>query len=604
MNQLLRICPSEANKIFSFSLRVVWASLLEDRMHHDVSRKPGYLLKICLMTLCLFSVFSEAGETRLKIMLGQNDNLAHLDFEVTQPTEIKIEGLVSSDYLPGKEGEQGIARIFTCWIIEGVSRREVWNLMEVRNRMRRLKGPIDFSKKVSLPVGQYEVYLARVKEPQDPPPRWNNELLLKENPYLILTADANAFQVSKNKGRIRKMTDSAVASINRARNNSAEVRYFRIRDKETTLRLYAIGEGKRRAGSIFDFAWIEDLTRNRKIWSMNPRKCEYAGGSRKNIMTREVITLQPGKYAVHYESDGSHAFDSWSDVPPADPFFWGITLWPDTEDDVSHVLVLKERARKEPLLAMIGIGDNQHLIKGLEIKETMGIRLQCLGEGNWRQGMADFGWIEDAQTGEKVWSMDIKSTVHAGGADKNRMAHEVLKLEPGKYLVHYQTDDSHSYPKWNAPEPFKSQTWGIMLFPTDHQDYEKIATFDKVAERAKPLVSILKPRGNAYLEGAFKLSEETRLRVEAMGEGLDGTMYDHGWIENDDTGRIVWQMHFEKTRHAGGSKKNRLSRETITLPKGNYKLLYETDEDHHYGHWNEPKPANSEQYGIAIYLVR
>ncbi len=82
-----------------------------------------------------------------------------------------------------------------------------------------------------------------------------------------------------------------------------------------------------------------------------------------------------------------------------------------------------------------------------------------------------------------------------------------------------------------------------------------------------------------------------------MGEGVDGDMADYGWIDNDETGRTVWEMTYRKTDHAGGAEKNRVCDDTILLKAGTYVVYFETDGSHSYGNWNTCRAAPSRKMG-------
>lgn len=99
---------------------------------------------------------------------------------------------------------------------------------------------------------------------------------------------------------------------------------------------------------------------------------------------------------------------------------------------------------------------------------------------------------------------------------------------------------------------------------------------------------------------AFSLQGSQEVRIFAIGEGQAGQMFDYGWIENADTGARVWEMQEAKTAHAGGAGKNRLSDVVITLPAGNYKLRYKSDDSHAFDHWNS-LPPDINFWGISIY---
>jgi len=99
---------------------------------------------------------------------------------------------------------------------------------------------------------------------------------------------------------------------------------------------------------------------------------------------------------------------------------------------------------------------------------------------------------------------------------------------------------------------------------------------------------------------AFSLPGSREARIFAIGEGQAGEMFDYGWIENTDTGLPVWQMQEPKTTHAGGAGKNRKVDLVITLPAGNYKLRYKSDDSHAFDHWNS-LPPDINFWGIAVY---
>ena len=69
------------------------------------------------------------------------------------------------------------------------------------------------------------------------------------------------------------------------------------------------------------------------------------------------------------------------------------------------------------------------------------------------------------------------------------------------------------------------------------------------------------------------------------------------------TGKIVWEMDYYDTDHAGGARKNRIAVQILTLPKGDYRLYYESDGSHSFGDWNSEPPHDPEGYGIRVLKV-
>jgi CubicO group peptidase (beta-lactamase class C family) len=98
----------------------------------------------------------------------------------------------------------------------------------------------------------------------------------------------------------------------------------------------------------------------------------------------------------------------------------------------------------------------------------------------------------------------------------------------------------------------------------------------------------------------FSVATSQEVRIFAAGEGQGAEMFDYGWIEDVDKGSKVWEMQGAKTEHAGGAGKNRKVDVVITLPAGNYKLRYKSDDSHSFDHWNS-LPPDINFWGIAVY---
>ena len=113
------------------------------------------------------------------------------------------------------------------------------------------------------------------------------------------------------------------------------------------------------------------------------------------------------------------------------------------------------------------------------------------------------------------------------------------------------------------------------------------------------IAEIVKVLDNEDKTVAFNVASSQEVRIFAIGEGQPGEMFDYGWIE-DDKGSRVWEMQEPKTTHAGGAGKNRKVDAVITLPAGNYKLRYKSDDSHAFDHWNS-LPPDINFWGIAVY---
>ena len=80
-------------------------------------------------------------------------------------------------------------------------------------------------------------------------------------------------------------------------------------------------------------------------------------------------------------------------------------------------------------------------------------------------------------------------------------------------------------------------------------------------------------------------------------------MYDYAYIVDLDSGRDVWKMHYRRSDHAGGADKNRMVRDDIKLPSGEYEVVYESDGSHSFGRWNASPPRDQMNWGITISMA-
>jgi len=120
---------------------------------------------------------------------------------------------------------------------------------------------------------------------------------------------------------------------------------------------------------------------------------------------------------------------------------------------------------------------------------------------------------------------------------------------------------------------------------------------------ALPAVVAIREVGDDETRSArFGLRRPTSIQILAVGEGMDGEMYDYGWIVNTENGRTVWSMDYDDTEPAGGASKNRMVEETLTLRPGTYEVKYKTDDSHAYDDWNSDPPDDEEAWGITVTL--
>ena len=115
-----------------------------------------------------------------------------------------------------------------------------------------------------------------------------------------------------------------------------------------------------------------------------------------------------------------------------------------------------------PVVASIEeVGDKAHETAEFTLETCTRLRLYAIGEASQGE-MVDYGYVEDAGTGQVVWQMYIFETDSAGYY-RNRRADRPLTLPAGTYRLHFRTNGTHSASDWGDRPPGHS-FWGIALF--------------------------------------------------------------------------------------------------------------------------------------------
>jgi hypothetical protein len=367
------------------------------------------------------------------------------------------------------------------------------------------------------------------------------------------------------------------------------------------LYVYALGE-EPGDGELVDFGWIVNAATRERVWEMTPRNTHEAGGAKKNVQFTGSLRLDAGDYVVYYVTDDSHSADDWNSSAPYDPRHWGITLSVDKEADAERVKRFEYKEVQNVIAAITKVGDDETRQVEFSLKDQLRVRIYAFGErSNTRRLLADYGYLMDARTREKVWAMDIDRCRHAGGASKNLYVDEVITLPKASYVLVYKTDDSHSYQDWNADPPFDEEHYGITLMGVGKSYRGELVEKGASVLDTRVVAQIVRVGNDARTSKKFYLDKPSRLRIYAIGEGQKRTMYDYGWIENMQNGTVVWEMTYGMSFHAGGARKNRMVNTTILLEKGDYALHYSSDDSHSYQDWNEEPPDDPQFWGITLY---
>jgi hypothetical protein len=370
-----------------------------------------------------------------------------------------------------------------------------------------------------------------------------------------------------------------------------------------TLSVYALGEGLRGDYELVDYGWIINNSDRSRVADMKWSECEYAGGTTKNVVCRREVSLPKGEYTVYYVTDNSHSMADWNCAPPSDPLNYGFTLVAKSERDKSRFKAIDFKDdRGIVFLSLTKVGDNEARREGFTLKQDAKVRVYALGErDNDARQMADYAMILDARTRARVWKMDADATIHAGGASKNRLVDEVITLPKGGYIVQYNTDDSHSYNDWNSDPPYDQEHYGVTLsLVGEKADRSLVGAYTDQREKGI-IAQLTRVRDDEQKEVTFTLDKTTKVRVYALGEGVNREMADWGWITDAKSGTTTWEMTYSMTSHAGGSRKNRMVNTIIVLDKGTYTLHYKTDDSHAFDDWNSDPPEDTEYWGITLF---
>jgi hypothetical protein len=190
----------------------------------------------------------------------------------------------------------------------------------------------------------------------------------------------------------------------------------------------------------------------------------HGGGAQKNRFVDEIITLPKGNYIAYYVTDGSHSYNDWNADPPFDPENYGLALMGASDRfDAAAVKTFAEGEESGAIAQIIRVGDDKRLTKRFTLDRQTHVKIYALGEGMDHE-MYDYGWIENAGNGQRVWEMTYSMTSRAGGARKNRLVNSTIVLDKGEYELHYESDDSHSFNDWNDDPPEDRTHWGITLY--------------------------------------------------------------------------------------------------------------------------------------------
>jgi len=255
-----------------------------------------------------------------------------------------------------------------------------------------------------------------------------------------------------------------------------------------------------------------------------------------------------------------------------------------------------------------------------EIQEDMDVRIEAVG-GRSRNNdrMYGYPWIIDATTRQVVWSMDEEFSRRFEGSTYLREIDDDIELAKGMYELYFYSGHLSGSIKIDALGDLKDLLKDLLGSRDKYSDRELTGEFyvrltsdsdqfRKITRESGPppaTIAIIEPDNDAYEHQGFVLDREVELVVYCGGEYSEWSemMVDWGWIVDAPSRERVWEMDRWNSDWAGGAEKNRVAKETITLPAGEYIAYYVTDDSHTYGDWNENPPYDPEAWGLRIWPV-
>ncbi len=375
-------------------------------------------------------------------------------FKLSQAGKLRIYSLIEQ---PGRNQ----VPVDHAWIINMETRERVWEIdkWDADYAGGSEKNQL-FNDEVKFEKGKYVLYVVtddshsyeefNASPPYDPI-NWGVTILPGQG------FDKSSFSIIDVPGR-----GDAVIELTRARNNDFHEQSFKL-SGESKLHIYAIGEMSSSHREFADYGSIVDAATGETVWEMTYRNTEHAGGASKNRMFDDLITLPAGSYTAYYLTDGSHAYRNWNSSAPFEPDRYGLSIYAADKTGSIKLVSEKELADNTNILARITrVGNSERRRVRFSLDKKTKVNIYALGEG-MSGDMYDYAYIIDLESGRDVWEMRYRRSDHAGGANKNRIVRDDIKLGPGEYEVVYESDGSHSFGRWNASPPRDQMNWGVTI---------------------------------------------------------------------------------------------------------------------------------------------
>ena len=259
---------------------------------------------------------------------------------------------------------------------------------------------------------------------------------------------------------------------------SPEVRF----EVTQPLDVLVVAVGEFVGDSAYDYATLD--RNGSTVWDMRTATLRPAGGADKNRRAEETISLEPGAYTLRYRTDSSHHCGDFNGAPPDPEDLWGVLLLSaDGEEAGARVRGLSApeastasggpAAPPGVLTSLTRVENGRDVSGQFTLADTTDVCVMGLGEITSSR-RSDWGQIA-AAGGSTLWEMTHASSYPAGGAADNRMALARLRLAPGRYTAHFQTDGSHAWDDWSMDPPANPDLWGVQVWRAPEASGEGVA---------------------------------------------------------------------------------------------------------------------------------
>jgi hypothetical protein len=365
-------------------------------------------------------------------------------------------------------------------------------------------------------------------------------------------------------------------------------------------------------------AWILDAKTRAVVWDLRAVETQRSSNGLRRFSGK--VRLPAGVYEVHFafysslnfSMDGEFSLRELARLGrqatarghyAQDDLYkqFGITIEGSGREATNDDLSAARAAFTGPAIATVTGEHNSSARKSFAITRPTAVEIYAIGELR-RDGAFDYGWIMNADSREPVWTMTYDNSEPAGGASKNRMVHETLRLKPGRYVAYFASDDSHGPDDWNGVPPVDPEFWGMTLRVNDAAARAAVRPFDyEPVPAGETLVSLIEIGDDANRSAGFTLRRPMDVRVYAIGEASGNDMVDYAWIVDAASHKRIWTMRYDDTEHAGGAEKNRLFDKRMHLDAGSYLVYYKSDGSHSYDDWNASAPAEPKYWGVSVF---